>query len=45
MDAADELRQLRDAEKNSLESFVFEMRGQIRDNEEEISKVSAVSCQ
>jgi hypoxia up-regulated 1 len=43
MEAADELRQKRDAEKNSLESFVFEIRGQVRDNEEDLSKVSPVS--
>ena len=43
MDAADELRQRRDAEKNSLESFVFEQRGRVRENEEELSKVSPVS--
>merc|ERR1712166_608124 len=40
MEAADDLRQKRDAEKNSLESFVFEIRSQVRDNEEELSKVS-----
>merc|ERR1711968_1073 len=40
MDAADEMRQRRDAEKNSLESFVFEQRGRVRENEEELSKVS-----
>jgi len=40
MEAADELRQKRDAAKNSLESFVFELRGQVRDNEENLSKVS-----
>merc|ERR1712166_1530049 len=40
MEAADELRQKRDAEKNSLESFVFELRGQVRDNEDELAKVS-----
>ena len=43
MEAADELRQKRDAEKNSLESFVFELRGQVRDNEDELAKVSPVS--
>ena len=43
MEAADDLRQKRDAEKNSLESFVFELRGQVRDNEEDLSKVSPVS--
>jgi hypoxia up-regulated 1 len=43
MEAADELRQKRDAAKNSLESFVFELRGQVRDNEENLSKVSPVS--
>merc|ERR1711865_780158 len=40
MEAADELRQKRDAEKNSLEGFVFELRNQMEENSEELSKVS-----
>ena len=42
MEAADELRQKRDAEKNSLEGFVFELRNQMEENSEELSKVSTV---